>query len=186
MTHYDIHADAYFHDRIEQEAGKTHSVFVVLKQIMLASLRFVLFGISSLLQRPLASLVMTLCLWGLANASLGLMHQTRHHPAPMFQNKAFAQSPQKSVVVSSAVFSAPAVKAAKTVDAPHQDIDPILALTVQNRLRELGYNCGDEEGVVGAKTRAAIGKFEQVSGLPVTGAFSAAFLKKLNAVHKAH
>ena len=188
MTHYDIHADAYFHDRIEQEAGKTHSVFVVLKQIVLASLRFVLFGISSLLQRPLASLVMTLCLWGLVNASLGLMHQTRHHPAPMFQNKALVQSPKKSVAVSPPVVAvfAPAVKAAKTIEAPHQDIDPILALTVQNRLRELGYNCGDEEGVVGAKTRAAIGKFEQASGLPVTGAFSAAFLKKLNAVHKAH
>ena len=187
MAHYDIYADASFHDQNADSAHSFKNAFSILRQMASTLLRVVLFGISSLLQRPLASLVMTLCLWGMANASLGLVHQTRHHPAPMFQNKAVLKSETKTSATDEAPAAASSLptKQKKPVFAVQQDVDPILVLTVQNRLRELGYDCGDDEGVIGAKSRAAIAKFEQVAGLPGTGTLSAGFLKKLTAAHKA-
>jgi localization factor PodJL len=39
---------------------------------------------------------------------------------------------------------------------------------IQRKLHELGYYPGNPDGQMGPSTRAAIGKFQRASGLPVT------------------
>jgi hypothetical protein len=40
---------------------------------------------------------------------------------------------------------------------------------VQQKLNELGYSCGAEDGIMGTKTRNAIKKFQRDTGLTVDG-----------------
>ena len=49
-------------------------------------------------------------------------------------------------------------------------LDPVTEITgVQGRLNNLGYNCGDEYGVLGEKTRRALSQFQADHDLKVTG-----------------
>jgi peptidoglycan hydrolase-like protein with peptidoglycan-binding domain len=50
---------------------------------------------------------------------------------------------------------------------------------VQGRLRNLGYDPGEVDGVLGERTRAAIRAFESHNSLPVTGDLSQALKNKL-------
>ena len=56
-------------------------------------------------------------------------------------------------------------------------------LGVQARLRNLGYSCGDEDGHLGVRTKAAICDFQQHHRLVVTGEMDAAFLAFLVKIH---
>ncbi|RJS14753.1 hypothetical protein DRW03_34405 [Corallococcus sp. H22C18031201] len=55
---------------------------------------------------------------------------------------------------------------------PLADTDDEGVSGAQARLRNLGFEAGDSEGVLGVRTRQAIGAFEVRHGLPVTGALS--------------
>ena len=56
-------------------------------------------------------------------------------------------------------------------------LDDVLAL--QERLTALGFDTGGSDGVIGAKTRAAIVAYQQSRGLPATGDPSRALLQSL-------
>lgn len=57
-----------------------------------------------------------------------------------------------------------------TWDLKIGDIDPIDSDTgVQDRLRNLGYDLGDEDGTIGDKTKAALKDFQLNVGLEATG-----------------
>ncbi len=51
-----------------------------------------------------------------------------------------------------------------------------LTARAQLRLQELGYNVGKADGIVGAKTRAALQEYQRQKGLTVTGALDRATL----------
>jgi len=55
----------------------------------------------------------------------------------------------------------------------------------QQRLLNLGFDCGDEYGFVGAKTHAALLKFQQANGLAQTGEPDSATLEALESLHHA-
>ena len=52
---------------------------------------------------------------------------------------------------------------------------------VQQRLIERGYDIGQADGIIGARTRAAIESFQQSAGLPVDGRAGARVLRALQA-----
>lgn len=54
-----------------------------------------------------------------------------------------------------------------------------LVRETQKNLKRLGYEIGDLDGVMGAKTRNAIKHFQRKEGLKVTGVPSQVLLKKL-------
>jgi N-acetylmuramoyl-L-alanine amidase len=63
-------------------------------------------------------------------------------------------------------------------------LDPTTEVSgVQGRLNNLGHPCGKVDGVVGARTRAALRQFQSRHGLKPTGAIDAA---TSNALRKAH
>jgi peptidoglycan hydrolase-like protein with peptidoglycan-binding domain len=71
---------------------------------------------------------------------------------------------------------------ARLQDGEHAAVyetDSILIFTVQHRLNELGYDAGDENGSLSAKTQNAIRKFEAEHDLPVTGAIRGLLLSAL-------
>jgi len=50
------------------------------------------------------------------------------------------------------------------------NIDPITEISgVQARLNNLGFDCGEVDGVLNAKTRTAVERFQQEYSLPVSG-----------------
>lgn len=57
-----------------------------------------------------------------------------------------------------------------------------LVLETQKLLNELGWNAGDEDGFMGQNTRAAIKRFQLISGLDQTGAVSKELLQRLYTV----
>ena len=50
---------------------------------------------------------------------------------------------------------------------------------LQQALTQAGYDTGGTDGVMGAKTKAAISAYQQASGLPVTGEPSMDLLRRL-------
>jgi peptidoglycan hydrolase-like protein with peptidoglycan-binding domain len=68
---------------------------------------------------------------------------------------------------------APAVQPAAPVSMPIQET-PIIISEVQGLLNARGYNVGRPDGVAGARTRAAVQKFERDNGLPADGIIDAA------------
>ena len=50
---------------------------------------------------------------------------------------------------------------------------------LQQPLAQAGYDTGGTDGVMGAKTKAAISAYQQASGLPVTGEPSMDLLRRL-------
>jgi hypothetical protein len=64
-------------------------------------------------------------------------------------------------------------------------LDPGHAISgVQSRLRNLGYNLGDEHGELGPVTREAISRFQETEGLEVTGEPNDQTLAKLKERHR--
>ena len=51
--------------------------------------------------------------------------------------------------------------------------------TAQSLLGQLGYEVGSADGLMGARTRAAIMRFEESNGLPATGRINAALINRL-------
>jgi len=63
-------------------------------------------------------------------------------------------------------------------------LDPVTEVSgVQARLNNLGHQCGEPDGVVGARTRAALRQFQSRHGLKPTGAIDAATSKALRRAH---
>jgi N-acetylmuramoyl-L-alanine amidase len=63
-------------------------------------------------------------------------------------------------------------------------LDPISRVTgVQQRLNNLGYQAGAEDGVVGPKTRLAVARFQSDQELEVTGVIDDATRAKLLEIH---
>jgi peptidoglycan hydrolase-like protein with peptidoglycan-binding domain len=54
-----------------------------------------------------------------------------------------------------------------------------IIIRVQKRLKELGYNPGPADGIIGNKTRMAIGKYQQSNGLRVTNSIDEETLSSL-------
>jgi hypothetical protein len=64
-------------------------------------------------------------------------------------------------------------------------LDPLdLISGVQQRLKNLGYNCGGEHGELGEKTKDALKKFQAENGLQETGEPDAATKAKLKELSK--
>jgi hypothetical protein len=64
-------------------------------------------------------------------------------------------------------------------------LDPVEETSgVQQRLSNLGFDCGDEDGYLGPVTKAAIAKFQKQQGLMVTGEPNALTCNKLKELHK--
>lgn len=82
-------------------------------------------------------------------------------------------SANKQVVTSA--FDAAASKA-------HTESDQVIR--AQKRLQELGYDVGSPDGIVGAKTKSAIGRYQVKAGLPVTKTFDRATLAALDVAEK--
>jgi hypothetical protein len=55
---------------------------------------------------------------------------------------------------------------------------------VQQRLRNLGYDCADENGQIGPATTEALKAFQAQHGLPVTGAINSMTVDKLKEQHR--
>jgi Putative peptidoglycan binding domain len=65
------------------------------------------------------------------------------------------------------------------------DLDPVdLATGVQQRLNNLGFDCGSEDGEVGDVTKEAIKKFQAANDLNVTGEADDAMKNKLKELSK--
>ena len=63
-------------------------------------------------------------------------------------------------------------------------LDPFTEVSgVQERLNNLGHRCGDVDGVVGARTRAALRQFQSRHGLKPTGAIDSSTEKVLRKTH---
>lgn len=63
-------------------------------------------------------------------------------------------------------------------------LDPVTEPTgAQARLNNLGYHCGEVDGIVGPRTRAALLAFQRATGLSATGAVNSATEAKLREVH---
>lgn len=64
-------------------------------------------------------------------------------------------------------------------------LDPVSEVSgAQQRLQNLGYDLGGEQGTLGDKTRAALRGFQDRNKLPVTGEIDGATKAKLQEVHK--
>ena len=57
---------------------------------------------------------------------------------------------------------------AASIEAPAQTASPEIE-EIQRRLADLGYDAGDADGLLGPRTRAALGAFQADQGLPATG-----------------
>jgi N-acetylmuramoyl-L-alanine amidase len=65
------------------------------------------------------------------------------------------------------------------------NLDPIGTLTgVQQRLKNLGFDCGPADGRMGPRTRAALEKFQAKHELPVTGEVDKATRSKIEEAHE--
>lgn len=63
-------------------------------------------------------------------------------------------------------------------------VDPIEETTgIQSRLNNLGFRCGSVDGVLGARTKAAIERFQRKHGLHVDGIPGPETLSKLREAH---
>jgi N-acetylmuramoyl-L-alanine amidase len=63
-------------------------------------------------------------------------------------------------------------------------LDPLDSVSgVQARLRNLGYDCGGEDGEVGELTARALRAFQQATGLPPTGKIDPQTCDKLKETH---
>jgi len=64
------------------------------------------------------------------------------------------------------------------------DMDPIDEITgIQGRLNNLGFSCAKANGILSIETKAALTRFQEAYGLPVTGQVDAATQAKLQQVH---
>lgn len=54
----------------------------------------------------------------------------------------------------------------------------------QKRLNALGYDAGSPDGIMGSKTKSALGRYQAKTGLPVTRVFDEATLASLVAAEK--
>lgn len=57
-------------------------------------------------------------------------------------------------------------------------------IKAQKRLQELGYDVGSADGVIGAKTKSALGRYQERTGLPVTKTLDKATLASLGVAEK--
>ena len=63
-------------------------------------------------------------------------------------------------------------------------VDPISETSgVQQRLTNLGFDCGGESGTIGERTAAALRGFQKQSGLPETGQIDATTRQNLEEIH---
>ena len=79
--------------------------------------------------------------------------------------------------LSDRLLGRPAIQGRFPPDAAGMTMDQRKAL--QQRLTAAGYDTGGSDGVVGAKTRAAISAWQSARGLPVTGQPDLAMLVRL-------
>jgi peptidoglycan hydrolase-like protein with peptidoglycan-binding domain len=61
-----------------------------------------------------------------------------------------------------------------------QPLSPAATAAVQERLREAGTHTGATDGVWGPESQAALDRFQQARGLPVTGSINLATAQALN------
>jgi N-acetylmuramoyl-L-alanine amidase len=65
------------------------------------------------------------------------------------------------------------------------ELDPVDEIPgVQQRLNNLGYDCGSDDGELNEKTIEALKKFQDAHGLPVTGEIDGATKGKLKEIHR--
>lgn len=63
-------------------------------------------------------------------------------------------------------------------------LDPIDEITgVQARLNNLGFECGETDGILGSRTEGALAKFQKMNGLSQTGTIDDQTRNKLVEVH---
>ncbi len=82
---------------------------------------------------------------------------------PVFGNTADSQTPNAAAETSELQEQAKTISQA----AP---IDTAMVKEVQEALNQKGFGVGKADGVLGAKTAAAVSKFQQAQGLDATGA----------------
>jgi hypothetical protein len=74
------------------------------------------------------------------------------------------------------------IRAAGLQSEPSADLAQLDVRAVQRGLARLGYSPGPEDGVLGARTREAIRKFERDRDLPETGTFTDALAQEITRV----
>jgi peptidoglycan hydrolase-like protein with peptidoglycan-binding domain len=111
--------------------------------------------------------------------------QSGRHPAPLFaevrDTKPVRSQQTNGIAGLKPPKSAGGFSTAERLaeaEAPAQNSDPFI-LDLQNELARRGLYTGAIDGRSGAKTEAAIRKYEERVGLPVTGAPSPLILRKL-------
>ena len=93
---------------------------------------------------------------------------------PVVPSPSEATEPVNPPVAEQPTEGVPTVEAAPVAD-------PVDLVTVQRRLKELGYLLGPADGVKGQQTRASVMAFQQVNGLSVDGVVGPVTLAALDA-----
>ena len=74
----------------------------------------------------------------------------------------------------------PAAGPVQQAALPAPAADPATVKSIQAGLARLGFDPGPADGVLGAKTRAAIREFQQQNGIPANGEATAEVARKIN------
>jgi peptidoglycan hydrolase-like protein with peptidoglycan-binding domain len=71
-----------------------------------------------------------------------------------------------------------------TIELALGTVDPITEMTgIQGRLNNLGYNCGEPDGVLNNSTKAALKHFQKKNNLETTGVPDGPTQQKLKEAH---
>lgn len=168
MTQFDLHIDAV--DRqAHRSAGTWAGAGLGLMLLFISRIsRFCVFtmqkmiaaALCALMQRPFATILYALCLWGGANVLANLHHQNGPHPSPLFAKKDLTVKALPSLPPELFQASYEVQPAAETgVDMRE----------VQKLLAQKGIYKGAIDGRMGPMTSQAVRDYQALRGFKVTG-----------------